>query len=322
MENWMSKIPDDKKIILINIPGSHDSAAYNMFFLGSAFAKCQKLDISEQLRIGVRIFDIRLTLNKYYCCDKILEDIEKDTDIICCHGVCNCFHIENNKKKILTYKDILIQIREFLLEYPTETIILKTKSGRGNKYTNLKRSTEIFNKIIGGDISIEYNENLTLGEVRGKVVYTTFLSEKTSFDGVPLYNSKLDRSTTIYEIHRKLTNNNIKFNEYKVNGGLKVKEIKHLMKTYTLTFKEAEEELEKDYNNKINFPLNYETSCTGEFTRCKKLIPIPLPKYEANIVNNYLKNHNFKKGYYYGWISVDFIDIIITKKIIESNFLE
>lgn len=45
----------------------------------------------------------------------------------------NCYHIENRKKKILTYKDILNQVREFLIEYPSETIIFKTDSGRGKK---------------------------------------------------------------------------------------------------------------------------------------------------------------------------------------------
>ena len=98
MENWMSKIPDEKKIILMNIPGSHDSTAYNMFFLGSVFAKTQDLDIPSQLKIGTRIFDIRVTMNTG-CCEKMEQDLENDTDLICCHGICNCYHIENNKKE-------------------------------------------------------------------------------------------------------------------------------------------------------------------------------------------------------------------------------
>lgn len=61
MEKWMSKIPDEKNLVLLNIPGSHDSTAYNMNCLGSCFAKTQDLDITSQLNIGVRIFDIRVT---------------------------------------------------------------------------------------------------------------------------------------------------------------------------------------------------------------------------------------------------------------------
>lgn len=134
-----------------------------------------------------------------------------------------------------------------------------------------------------------------MGNLRGKVVC--------------IYNENLEGGTDIINIHNKYTNGNKNFNEFKVNGELKVKEIKDLMEIYNYNFSEAEKNM--------NLPLNYETSCTGEFTKI-----IPLPKYEANIVNKFLKEYNFKKGYYYGWISIDFIDEFITRKIIRSNFLE
>ena len=310
MENWMSKLPDDRKLVLINMPGSHDSAAFNMHCFGSCFAKTQDLDIPEQLKIGVRILDIRVTINSSCFFNEIEEEIENDTDLILCHGICNCYHIDNKKKKILTYKDVLNQVREFLIEYPSETIIFKTDSGRGNKNINLKRAEDIFGKFVG-DISIEYNEKLNLGEARGKVVYTTYKSDDTSLDGIQIYNTKVKNGTGIIEIHRKHTNNNKKYDEFKVGGKLKVREIDDLTKTFNFTLEEAEE---REKLNGDNFPINYETSCTGEFTRC-----IPLPKHEANIVNNYLMNFNFKKGNYYGWISVDFIDKLLTKKIIDTN---
>ena len=114
---------------------------------------------------------------------------------------------------------------------------------------------------------------------------------------------------SIIPLHNKYTNGNSKFNEFKVDGELKVKEIRELLEIYNYNFNEAE--------NNMKLPLNFETSCTGEFNKI-----IPLPKYEANIVNKFLKEFEFKKGTYYGWISVDFIDEIIIRKIIESNFCE
>lgn len=313
MENWMSKIPDDKKIILINIPGSHDSCAFKMHYFGSIFAKTQNLDIQQQLKIGVRHFDIRVALNNAACCGQLEKDQEKDIDLICCHGICNCHYIENNKKRILTYKDVLNQIKSFLMQYPTEMVIIKTESGRGNIYNNLKRSTEIFSKIIGEDFSVKYNENLTLGDVRGKIVYTIFLTDKTTKKGVPIFNTRIKKSTSIIGIHRKHTNDDLKYNEYEVGGELKVKEVKDLFDTYNMTFEQAEKELEKE--NGVIFPLNYETSCTGEFDGI-----VPLPRHEASIVNKFLIHHDFKQGYYYGWISVDFVNEIFTNKIILSNF--
>ena len=88
-KNWMSGIPDDRYIYEFNIPGTHDSGTKNVWnelwkwvpvptplfpvipvlipiymdiapFL-KAFARCQDLSISEQLDIGVRAFDLRIT---------------------------------------------------------------------------------------------------------------------------------------------------------------------------------------------------------------------------------------------------------------------
>ena len=294
MEKWMSKINDKKKLVLINIPGSHDSAAYLINNIGSCFAQTQYIDITSQLHIGVRIFDIRITRNNE-CCSWNDNEIKNWMDtIICCHGICNCFHLENNKKINLTYISVLQQIKNFLNKYPSETIIVRTNSGRGNKFQNIQMATEIFDSILG-DISIEYNNKLILGDIRGKVVY--------------IFNNGFEGGTGIIPIHQKYTNGKSNFNEFKVDGNLKVKEVKELLDIYDYTFDEAE--------NNMKLPLNFETSCTGEYYKI-----IPLPKCEANIVNKFLKEFNFKKGYYYGWIGVDFIDEFITRKIIETNFDE
>ena len=45
----MSKLPDNKKLVLINIPGTHDSCAFYMNRLGSDFATTQYYNIKEQL---------------------------------------------------------------------------------------------------------------------------------------------------------------------------------------------------------------------------------------------------------------------------------
>jgi 1-phosphatidylinositol phosphodiesterase len=289
MEKWMSRIPDNRAIVLINLPGSHDSTAYNMFCLGSCFAKTQDLDITSQLNIGVRLFDIRVTKRSN------LFESDLINDIICCHGICDCYHTEKNRKVNLTYEHVLEEIKLFLQKNPSETVIIKTKSGRGNKSLNLQFASEIFDNILG-DISVEYNDKCTLGQLRGKVV--NVFDKYNSIEG-----------TDIISIHEKYTNGNSNFNEFKVNGDLKVREIMELMEKYYYKIDEAE--------NYMKLPLNYETSCTGEFTKI-----IPLPRYEANIVNKFLREYEFRRGYYYGWISADFIDELITKKIIESNFGE
>ena len=59
-ENWMSKLDDNLRISKITLPGTHDSCA-NYDFLGlSSTSATQDLTLSEQLKAGVRCFDIRI----------------------------------------------------------------------------------------------------------------------------------------------------------------------------------------------------------------------------------------------------------------------
>ena len=288
----MSKIPNKKKLSLLNIPGTHDSTAYNISCLGSCFAKTQDIDILTQLNIGVRLFDIRVTKNNSFFSNS--NNFNFMNSLICCHGIFNCYHSENNKNFYLTYEYVLRIIKNFLEENPSEIVIIKTDSGRGNKFSNIENASEIFDTILG-NIAVKFNNNYTLGELRGKVVY--------------IFSNKIEGGTDIIPIHEKYSNGNENFKEFKVDGELKVKEIKDLLEKYNYDFTEAEKNMV--------LPLNFETSCTGEFNKI-----IPLPRYEANIVNKFLKEYYFKKGKYYGWISIDFIDEFIANKIIESNFYE
>ena len=211
----MSKINDNKKLCLLNIPGTHDSTAYNISCIGSCFAKTQDIDITAQLSIGVRLFDLRVTKKSS------LSSKNWMNSMICCHGIFNCYHLENNKKILLTYEYVLNQIKNFLKENPSETVIIKTDSGRGNKLFNIENAAEIFDTILG-DISVEYNNKYTLGELRGKVIY--------------MFSNKIEGGTDIIPIHEKYTNGNENFKEFKVDGELKVREVKDLLDKYNYNF--------------------------------------------------------------------------------------
>ena len=310
----MSNLPDDKKIVLTNIPGSHDSSAYYMNFFGSVFSKCQDLNIMEQLKIGVRKFDIRVATNSNwaYSCGINNEIIsEYDLDLICCHGICDCYCInDSGTKNNLAYKHILLDFKQFLEENPTETIILLVSSGRGNKYNNIKRAAEIFDKLVG-DISINYNKYLTIGETRGKIININYKNNQLSFDGKPLFNQSIG-GTGLNEIHQSFVPE-FTYKSFKVDGKLKVEEVKEFLRIYDITFQKAEEELKTNIDK---YPFTYSISCTGEYESIA-----PFPKTQADIANPFLKNYNLKKGNYYGWINIDFVDLDIAKKIIDTNFL-
>ena len=152
LENWMSRIDDSKKLILMNIPGTHDSAAYCMNRISFKCAKTQDLTIKEQLEIGIRDFDIRIF--------QAHEDTSQDD-------------------RKLTYKSVLLDVKNFLEKNPTEAVLFSTFLGRGKwkKGYMLIRAYHLFDKYVG-DISIRYRPDLLMGDVRGKIInYTTLIEE-------------------------------------------------------------------------------------------------------------------------------------------------
>ena len=54
----ISRLKDDVYLSTVNLAGTHDSATA---FVGmEKMCRCQSLTVEEQLRLGVRLFDIRL----------------------------------------------------------------------------------------------------------------------------------------------------------------------------------------------------------------------------------------------------------------------
>jgi hypothetical protein len=105
LENWMGILYNkikDKKLIHLTIPGSHDSNTYTVVnsMMAKKFAKCQAINVYEQLKLGIRYLDLRFG---------VLED-----QIIDQHGPFEGGLFEKN----------LQLIKEFLDKHPEEFLII------------------------------------------------------------------------------------------------------------------------------------------------------------------------------------------------------
>ena len=301
---WMSYLPDDIFILLMNIPGAHDSAANEMLEYTKQFAQTQNMTIPDLLKIGIREFDIRVALF-----DSDPEDI--DDNLHTCHGEVDCLYTDEfNVTKNLTFKHILLDIKTFLKENPSETVILWTQSEKGDCNKNIKRAVELMDKYIG-DIFVKYDKNLKLGNVRGKIISTVYkyYDEK----GNEHYHKGFDGGSDLEEIHRKFIDKEY-YSSWEVTGEIKIQEVLEFLRTYNISIKEAEENFKKDINK---YPYNYPVSCTGEHETI-----IPKPKKQADIVNPFLLDYDFIKGYYYGWIEMDFANLELAKKFIDTNIFQ
>ncbi len=161
LTDWMRDVPDDTYLSDMSIPGTHDSGADQGDYLN---VRTQSLTIDEQLRSGIRFFDIR-------------ANHDNDGEFRIFHG---CVNLD------LDFEDVMDDFVEFLDEHDDETIIMRLKYERGfgfdcgsetstdESFTRTfesymdANSGEYGNKLHGYP-TYEYDENPQLGELRGKI---------------------------------------------------------------------------------------------------------------------------------------------------------
>lgn len=141
---WMSQLSDDCLLSDLSIPGTHDSAAYTY---NVPFIVTQRLDIRQQLDLGVRYFDLRCGLR-----NDILEMVHGPTLL----GL----HLE----------DVLQVMYDWLSTHAKEGLIVQLKKDRGDV-----NSTAPFSQAVTSMIQSHTehwrtaNDTPMLGQVRGKI---------------------------------------------------------------------------------------------------------------------------------------------------------
>lgn len=166
---WMKAIRGETRLTEITIPGTHDSCArkFNNDWLVSSTAKCQSLNITEQLNAGIRFLDIRCEVDSSTYSVKTV------------HGSADCWDGDD-----YYYLDFVFQhIFTWLDTHPSETVLVSIKEDDGDAGAAVFTSA-IYEYIHGyGQSKYFYGESYnyhdywylgksvpTLDEVRGKCV--------------------------------------------------------------------------------------------------------------------------------------------------------
>lgn len=158
---WMNEIKDDTLLSDISIPGTHDSAARIVDSIAGAWAQTQAMTISDQLNAGVRFLDLRVRYN---------TDVYYNVEM--CHS---SITIWNGNGGHLTLYEVIGNIKDFLKNNPTETVIVCIKEDDGSNESNIVKE---INNIKNEDPSFWYQSYNTpkLGDVRGKMVVASRMS--------------------------------------------------------------------------------------------------------------------------------------------------
>lgn len=161
---WMSCIPSNLYCTMLSVPGSNSSASYT---ITEGAAKCQNLNITEQLEVGVRALDFRIT----------------GTDNL------ELKHTTGRASQApwatgLTLATVLSDVKSYLANNPTETVFAFLRMER-NSYSavgsktitdaeRLKWSNGIQTLLTSADykdiLVTDFSHLTKLGGCRGKIV--------------------------------------------------------------------------------------------------------------------------------------------------------
>ncbi|MBR3738124.1 MAG: phosphatidylinositol-specific phospholipase C domain-containing protein [Eubacterium sp.] len=291
LRKWMSEINSEKKLFELNIPGTHDCVT--QYVQLSHFARCQNLNIYEQLCIGVRALDIRVK--------------PKDERLVMIHAFTKAYNSSGRFEKQMDFNDVLQHVYRFLDENPSETVIVQFKNDTGKNYE--KSFDNLFYTYIKPEINRWYLENKTptLGEARGKVVLIRrclmdennqeYTDENTGID----FSKWVEQTEVIPDalVLETGSKDNARFiiqDRYKYKAEPKWIEC-------VKPFLDERKKFDGD------FVICY-LSTSGGYAG---------PKNNSFFVNDEFEKYELKSNNYYGTIYLDFPYRDITRKIIGSN---
>lgn len=149
IKSWMGGIHDDILLSALSIPGTHNSGAHNHAL---PTVRCQAASVRHQLKHGVRFLDIRLGIGK----NKVLN-VMHDKFAVTLHG----------QKR---FRKVLDQIKAFLDESPSETIIMCIKKSHGTQFSDVDLAGILHQSYIDDRYWFTEPRIPRLGEARGKMV--------------------------------------------------------------------------------------------------------------------------------------------------------
>ena len=142
-DDWMASLPDGAPLCSLSIPGTHDAGTKGF----SWSAECQRLSIEEQLNAGVRAFDLRPGVNG---------------------SKLNIYHsafVHGDE----TLDDIFGTFEAFLSEHPGEFLFVFLKDETGSdSWAGLMK--QVLDAHAGGLMELNHSMNMTVGQMRGKML--------------------------------------------------------------------------------------------------------------------------------------------------------
>ncbi|XP_020562935.2 uncharacterized protein LOC110015950 [Oryzias latipes] len=182
--DWMASIPDETPISAVPIPGTHESLTFSKL----KFAGNQVWTLEQQLRVGIRYFDIHAGM---WLASENEISIRDDKWMI---------------DQKINLQTVIEQIRSFLRSHKKEAVVLKlTLHGRQQD-----KVAALIKKLFGKFENVLWREKgiPTMEKVRGKIVLLD--SGKLHF-GIQNKDSKFFQSNKLVNVEGKIESMKLDF---------------------------------------------------------------------------------------------------------------
>lgn len=155
--NWMQQIPNNRLLTELALPGTHDSSTFTS---NIPFIRTQVITFAEQLKYGIRFFDIRIRHSK------------------------NIFSLVHSIRNLgLKFSDFLDDVTQFLRDNPSEVVLFRLKEDKkpGNNTRSMYDTLQAYLHTYKAGHLWETSSGGTLGNARGKFLIISDNMEFHSF---------------------------------------------------------------------------------------------------------------------------------------------
>jgi hypothetical protein len=168
--DWMRNLPDTIPISEINIPGSHDAAAINRL-MTTPYA-CQNYSITDQLKYGIRLLDVRLQISQNGSTFLFMT----------CHGALGSGVGMNTYQ---SFPSLLDECKAFLDNHRGEVVLMSLKVDDWSNTTTKPSALTALDALLRNYPTIMQPSIPNLGSVRGKIFLFNRIDDTLRF-GTPI----------------------------------------------------------------------------------------------------------------------------------------
>lgn len=168
--DWMASLDDTAHLTSLTIPGTHDSGA--LYSIADVAGKCQSLSVAEQLKAGVRFFDIRLQLRG-------------DTLAV----------VHSYVDQLTGFEEVMDAMADFLRSHPTEFLLVSIKEDDEPRSPSTTFADAVETMLARYDDVFNPAQTLpqTVADARGTM--TVIARYADAAVGIPAYHGWQDNTT-------------------------------------------------------------------------------------------------------------------------------